>query len=152
MLESKRLLKQWKYTKQWWYEQRLGPVFGVGGMVVVTVWLFVTTFSLPSPFQGNRSLLTVMPHYFRQDGNAAPDDNNWPMASEVFTDGHKSFHTQANEPTPPSTPSGSQTACLAMIIKNEGPILPRLFESIKDFVSEYCIVDTGSPPMTPSTS
>ena len=36
------------------------------------------------------------------------------------------------------------TACLAMIIKNEGPILPRLFESVKGFVSEYCIMDTGS--------
>lgn len=35
-------------------------------------------------------------------------------------------------------------ACLAMIMKNEGPILPRLFESIKGFVSEYCVVDTGS--------
>ncbi len=31
-----------------------------------------------------------------------------------------------------------------MIIKNEGPILPRLFESVQGFVSEYCIVDTGS--------
>jgi glycosyltransferase involved in cell wall biosynthesis len=35
-------------------------------------------------------------------------------------------------------------ACLAMIMKNEGPILPRLFASIEGFVSEYCIVDTGS--------
>jgi len=31
-----------------------------------------------------------------------------------------------------------------MIIKNEGPLLPRLFESIRGFVAEYCIVDTGS--------
>ena len=31
-----------------------------------------------------------------------------------------------------------------MIMKNEGPILPRLFESVQGFVSEYCIVDTGS--------
>jgi glycosyltransferase involved in cell wall biosynthesis len=31
-----------------------------------------------------------------------------------------------------------------MIIKNEGPILPRLFESVRGFVSEYCVVDTGS--------
>jgi glycosyltransferase involved in cell wall biosynthesis len=35
-------------------------------------------------------------------------------------------------------------ACLAMIIKNEGSILPRLFQSVQGFVSEYCIVDTGS--------
>jgi glycosyltransferase involved in cell wall biosynthesis len=31
-----------------------------------------------------------------------------------------------------------------VIIKNEGPILPRLFESVRVFVSEYCVVDTGS--------
>lgn len=36
------------------------------------------------------------------------------------------------------------TVCLAMIIKNEGPLLPRLFKSIRGFVAEYCIVDTGS--------
>lgn len=36
------------------------------------------------------------------------------------------------------------TCCLAMIIKNEGPLIPRLFESVKGFASEYCIVDTGS--------
>ena len=43
-----------------------------------------------------------------------------------------------------SRPSHPPKACLAMIMKNEGPILPRLFESVKGFVSEYCIVDTGS--------
>lgn len=36
------------------------------------------------------------------------------------------------------------SCCLAMIIKNEGPIIPRLFESVKGFASQYCIVDTGS--------
>jgi tetratricopeptide (TPR) repeat protein len=41
-------------------------------------------------------------------------------------------------------PSAVTKACLAMIIKNEGPILPRLFASVEGFVSEYCIVDTGS--------
>jgi hypothetical protein len=40
--------------------------------------------------------------------------------------------------------STTPRACLAMIMKNEGPILPRLFESIKGFVSEYCVMDTGS--------
>ena len=39
-------------------------------------------------------------------------------------------------------------ACLAMIMKNEGPILPRLFDSVQGFVSEYCIVDTGSTDNT----
>jgi len=46
-----------------------------------------------------------------------------------------------------ATPS-SPKACLAMIMKNEGPILPRLFESVKGFVSEYCVVDTGSTDNT----
>lgn len=149
MPESKRLRKQWNKSQRWWYEQRLDPVFVLGGMVVVTVWLFVIIFFLTSQFQSSRvlplpSMLAVMPHYFHQGRNAVPSVKNRPMASEVLTDGHKSSHTQANEPTPPSTPLGSQTACLAMIIKNEGPILPRLFESVKGFVSEYCIVDTGS--------
>lgn len=36
------------------------------------------------------------------------------------------------------------SVCLAMIIKNEGPILPRLFDSVRGFVSEYCVMDTGS--------
>lgn len=42
------------------------------------------------------------------------------------------------------TSTSTPTVCLAMIIKNEGPLLPRLFESIRGFVAEYCIVDTGS--------
>lgn len=42
----------------------------------------------------------------------------------------------------------SPTICLAMIVKNEAPILPRLFQSVKGFVSEYCIVDTGSTDNT----
>jgi glycosyltransferase involved in cell wall biosynthesis len=35
-----------------------------------------------------------------------------------------------------------------MIIKNEGPLLGRLFDSVKGFVKEYCIVDTGSTDQT----
>jgi tetratricopeptide (TPR) repeat protein len=41
--------------------------------------------------------------------------------------------------------SSPKDACLVMIMKNEGPLLPRLFASVQNFVSEYCIVDTGSP-------
>lgn len=41
-------------------------------------------------------------------------------------------------------PQQPSHACLVLMMKNEGPLLPRLFESVKDFVSEYCIVDTGS--------
>jgi hypothetical protein len=41
------------------------------------------------------------------------------------------------------------TACLAMIMKNEGPILPRLLDSIRGFVSEYCVMDTQAQQMIP---
>ncbi len=34
--------------------------------------------------------------------------------------------------------------CLNMIVKNEEKVLPRLFQSIKDYVDYYVIVDTGS--------
>ena len=47
-----------------------------------------------------------------------------------------------------AAPSQDTTACLAMIMKNEGPILPRLFDSIRGFVSEYCVMDTGSTDNT----
>jgi len=47
-----------------------------------------------------------------------------------------SFNTVA------AAPSQDTTACLAMIMKDEGPILPRLFDSIRGFVSEYCVIGT----------
>ena len=50
----------------------------------------------------------------------------------------------SNHAAPSTTHHTSPTGCLAMIMKNEGPILPRLFESVRGFVSEYCVVDTGS--------
>jgi glycosyltransferase involved in cell wall biosynthesis len=34
--------------------------------------------------------------------------------------------------------------CLCMIVKNEAPVLPRLFRSLKDYIDYYVIVDTGS--------
>ena len=34
--------------------------------------------------------------------------------------------------------------CLNMIVKNEAPVLPRLFRSVKDYIDYYVIVDTGS--------
>jgi len=121
-------------------------------MAVVAACLIATIFYLPSPFQATRappppSMLTVIPDPFRQDGDVVPNTQNQPLAADISRDGgYKSFHTQANDLTPlsASSPEMTTTACLAMIIKNEGPILPRLFESVKGFVSEYCIVDTGS--------
>ena len=39
--------------------------------------------------------------------------------------------------------------CLNMIVKNETPVLGRLFASVKDIISNYVIVDTGSTDGTP---
>lgn len=36
------------------------------------------------------------------------------------------------------------TICLVMIIKNEGPIMPRLLNSVKDIIDDIVISDTGS--------
>lgn len=39
--------------------------------------------------------------------------------------------------------------CLNMIVKNETPVLGRLFASVKDIISYYVIVDTGSSDGSP---
>lgn len=39
--------------------------------------------------------------------------------------------------------------CLNMIVKNETPVLGRFFASVKDLISYYVIVDTGSTDGTP---
>lgn len=44
----------------------------------------------------------------------------------------------------------SNRICLNMIVKNETPVLARLFESLKDIISYYIIVDTGSTDGTPA--
>ena len=41
------------------------------------------------------------------------------------------------------------TICLNMIVKNESKTLPVLFESVKDIIDYYVIVDTGSEDGTP---
>ena len=38
--------------------------------------------------------------------------------------------------------------CLNMIVKNEAKNLPRLFESLKDIIDDYVIIDTGSTDNT----
>ena len=43
----------------------------------------------------------------------------------------------------------SKRICLNMIVKNETPVLDRLFASVKDIISYYVIVDTGSTDGTP---
>ena len=39
--------------------------------------------------------------------------------------------------------------CLNMIVKNETPVLSRLFDSVKDIIDYYIIADTGSTDGTP---
>jgi glycosyltransferase involved in cell wall biosynthesis len=39
--------------------------------------------------------------------------------------------------------------CLNMIVKNETPVLGRLFDSVKDIIDYYIIADTGSTDGTP---
>ena len=45
-----------------------------------------------------------------------------------------------SEKSPPSPP----TLCLNMIVKNEGKIITRLFDSVSKLLDCYCICDTGS--------
>lgn len=40
------------------------------------------------------------------------------------------------------------SVCLNMIVKNEAKNLPRLFDSVKDFITDYVISDTGSTDNT----
>ena len=40
------------------------------------------------------------------------------------------------------------TLCLNMIVKNEGKIITRLFNSVIDIIDTYCICDTGSTDNT----
>ncbi|MCI5129967.1 MAG: glycosyltransferase, partial [Candidatus Electrothrix sp. EH2] len=39
--------------------------------------------------------------------------------------------------------------CLNMIVKNETPVLGRLFASVKNIIDYYVIADTGSTDGTP---
>ena len=79
-----------------------------------------------------------------------------PVANSSSSVTNNQFPDEAENPAPISrsprtwqddavvSTSNPPKACLALIMKNEGPILPRLFESIKGFASAYCVVDTGS--------
>ena len=40
------------------------------------------------------------------------------------------------------------TLCLNMIVKNEGKIITRLFDSVSSIIDSYCICDTGSTDNT----
>jgi glycosyltransferase involved in cell wall biosynthesis len=72
-------------------------------------------------------------------GAYALEENRAPARADVEADGNITSSVAS-----PQCEMAPATGCLAMIIKNEGPILPRLFDSVRGFVSEYCVVDTGS--------
>jgi len=42
------------------------------------------------------------------------------------------------------------TVCLCMIVRNEAPMIDRLFRSLRHFVTSYHVVDTGSVDGTPA--
>ncbi|MBO2458056.1 glycosyltransferase [Actinomadura violacea] len=41
-------------------------------------------------------------------------------------------------------PSGKQTICLTMIVKNEAHVIARCLASVRPLITSWCIVDTGS--------
>ena len=129
------LKRQWKRAARRW--ARPYPTARLGLMLVAVLSLAIAIpYLLPWPSMSRgqsagkaqfQSLLYV-------------NDPNGHLLStaELSTDDVQRTSTQDTNSSP------ATKACLAMIMKNEGPILPRLFESIQGFVSEYCIVDTGS--------
>jgi glycosyltransferase involved in cell wall biosynthesis len=49
---------------------------------------------------------------------------------------------------PKSNVVTTPTLCLNMIVKNEGTVITRLFESVLPYIDSYCICDTGSTDNT----
>ena len=96
------------------------------------------------PLYGISRKQTLMPFMFGSHeafatGAYAVEGNRAPARPDAEADGNLTSSLAS-----PQCETAPATGCLAMIIKNEGPILPRLFESVRGFVSEYCVVDTGS--------
>lgn len=91
--------------------------------------------------------LILVPWLFIYGGHQEHEPTTFVSVNTSMPEGHTSEPEVAPEcaasPTTLQDPAPS-TGCLAMIMKDEGPILHRLFESVREFVSEYCVVDTGS--------
>jgi glycosyltransferase involved in cell wall biosynthesis len=132
--------KKFKYFRTWWLnEKRIisssGPVLLALLALLLLPWSFIYV---------SRREHEIMPSMFASPdtftaGSAAPLEI--PLLTQPGLE--RDMRSTAN-PESVSFDSIPPTGCLAMIIKNEGPILPRLFESVRGFVSEYCVVDTGS--------
>ena len=46
--------------------------------------------------------------------------------------------------TPKATPKETPTICLTMIVKNESKVIRKCIDSVRDYISYWVIVDTGS--------
>ena len=136
---AKRISRKFKCLKIWWLNQRrvvmsIGPVMLILLMLLLVARSFITVNRREHGFMPSIcDLLAIL-----TPGTHASLETPMPARA-----GHE---REQESMTPDSVSLGSPppTGCLAMIIKNEGPILPRLFESVSGFVSEYCVVDTGS--------
>jgi glycosyltransferase involved in cell wall biosynthesis len=132
--------KKFKYSKTWLLNKK-GIILSSGPVLLVLLIPLLVPRSFI--YVGRRSH-EFMPSVFASldtftAGSDAPLEIPLPAQSGLERD----MKSTANLDSV-SFDSIPPTGCLAMIIKNEGPILPRLFESVRGFVSEYCVVDTGS--------
>ena len=125
--------KWWKRFQQWkltyWSRYRTYVLCTFLGLAPIIYLCVGSWHAQPEPqmlsFARDDPLSTSIRAPFQRQHDATPQLVDGPSGSLDHTH------------TPPK-------ACLAMIMKNEGPILPRVFDSVQGFVSEYCIVDTGS--------
>lgn len=95
------------------------------------------------PLYGISRKQTFMPFMFGSHeafatGAYAFEENQASARPDVEADGNFTSSVASSQ-----CEAAPAQRCLAMIIKNEGPILPRLFESVRGFISEYCVVDTA---------
>lgn len=155
----RHLKKRWKRTARRWARPypSTGCTLGTIALLLATTCYFLWSHTSPSSL-GEYYQSTMLHYAVNTDKSEssskqilAADDRPHTSAAESRNENRVLFNEQ-NGPLHPTNVSedshGGSTfvpkACLAMIMKNEGPILPRLFESVQGFVSEYCVVDTGS--------
>ena len=134
--QAKCTPEKFKYFKTWWLNGKRIILSSDPVLLVLIILLMVS-----------RSLMYVSrrePEFIPLTASSAAPLGIPPPAQSSLENDMKST-VNPDSVIPDLNPP---TGCLAMIIKNEGPILPRLFESVKGFVSEYCVVDTGSTDAT----
>lgn len=123
-----------KRAKTWWLG-RWRAALSTGPAALVL--FLVLTLAFRSIWSMARHNNDFVPHMF-----SSLDTRAFSISEDTFMRTHTAPLQATGDNA--SAPAAIPTGCLAMIIKNEGPILPRLFESVRGFASEYCVVDTGS--------